>query len=324
MQETRAAEPTSLPKHQMDIPTAGWPRIVGRAAHKFRTDHVTDQAAALTYYGVLALFPGILVLVSLLGLFGKDKVATVLANVDQLAPGGVRTFLNSVVEQTQGRPGPAGVAAVVGTAFALWSASGYVAAFMRTSNQIYGVEEGRPIWQTAPVRLAVTVATVLMLLLSALLVVLTGPVARQVGHALGIGDTAVTVWDIAKWPVLMFVVSLMFSLLYWACPNVKQQGFRWITPGGLVAVVIWLVASTLFGVYVAHFGSYNQTYGALATAIVFLVWLWITNIAILLGLELNAEAEHARVVRAGLPEDVEPFVELRDDRKLSTDGRKSG
>jgi membrane protein len=187
---------------------------------------------------------------------------------------------------------------------------------MRASNAIYDVDEGRPIWKTAPVRLGVTLALVVMLLTSAVMVLVTGPVASTVGHALGIGNAAMTAWSIAKWPALLVVVSLMFSLLYWACPNVRQPGFKWITPGGGVAVVVWLIASALFASYVALSGSYNKTYGAVATVIIFLVWLWITNIAILLGAEFNAESQRQRAIESGQPADLEPFAELRDTRKL--------
>jgi membrane protein len=193
---------------------------------------------------------------------------------------------------------------------------------MRATNQIYNVDEGRPIWKTAPARLAVTVVIMLMLIASALMVVVTGSIATQFGKALGIGHTAVLVWDIAKWPAVLILVSVMFSLLYWACPNVKQPGFRWISPGGVLAVIIWLVASGAFALYVSFSGSYNKTYGSLASIIVFLVWLWITNIAILLGAEFNAEAEHQRLIQAGLPEDVQPFVELRDTSKLTDDQKE--
>jgi membrane protein len=300
-----------------DISAAGWRRILIRSVRQFKDDDVSDRAAALTYYGVLAIFPAVLVLVSILGLVGRGTSQQVLDNLRQVAPGGVNTFLRTVIEQVQGRSGPAGVAAIVGLVLAFWSASAYVAAFMRASNAIYDVAEGRPMWKTAPVRLGVTVLLVVMLLASAIMVVVTGPVASQVGQALGIGNSAVTAWNIAKWPVLLVVVSLMFSLLYWACPNVKQPGFKWITPGGLLAVIIWLVASGLFAVYVALSGSYNKTYGTLATVIIFLVWLWITNIAILLGAEFNAETQRQRAIDAGLPEDHEPYVELRDTRKLN-------
>ncbi|MGX7680617.1 YihY/virulence factor BrkB family protein [Jatrophihabitans sp. DSM 45814] len=311
--------PKQAPDKPSEISSAGWRAILTRALQQFKHDNITDRAAALTYFGVLAIFPGLLVLVSLLGLMGRATTQTVLENVDQLAPGSVKSFLNTVVEQAQGRSGTAGIAAIIGIVIAVWSASGYIAAFMRAANQIYNVDEGRPIWKTAPVRLAVTVVIMVMLIASALMVVVTGSIATQLGKALGIGHTAVLVWDIAKWPVLLVLVSVMFSLLYWACPNVKQPGFRWITPGGVLAVIIWLIASGAFALYVSFSGSYDKTYGSLATVIVFLVWLWITNIAILLGAEFNAEAEHQRVIEAGLPEDVQPFVELRDTRKLTDD-----
>ncbi|MEP7020152.1 MAG: YihY/virulence factor BrkB family protein [Pseudonocardiales bacterium] len=308
-----AAAPTS----PRDISAVGWRSILRRAVREFKHDDVTDRAAALAYFGVLAIFPGVLVLISVLGLLGKSSTQKLLDNLAQLTPGGVNSFLRTVIEQVQGKSGAASIGAIVGLAVALWSASGYVAAFMRASNAIYDVDEGRPIWKTAPVRLGVTLVLVIMLVVSAIMVVVTGPVASQLGHALGIGDTAVTVWNIVKWPVLVVLVSLMFSLLYWACPNVKQPGFKWITPGGVLAVILWLIASGLFALYVAFSGSYNKTYGTMATVIVFLVWLWITNIAILLGAEFNAETQRQRAMDAGLPEDVEPFAELRDTRKLT-------
>jgi membrane protein len=304
------------PARPRDIPKAGWFAILRRAIKQFKHDDVTDRAAALTYFGVLALFPGVLVLVSVLGLLGKSTTDKVLANLKQVAPGAVSSFLNTVIGQVQGKAGAASLGAIIGLVLALWSASGYVAAFMRAANAIYDVDEGRPIWKTAPVRLLVTLALVVMLVLSAIMVVVTGPIASQVGKAFGIGDTAVLIWDIAKWPVLLIIVSLMFSLLYRACPNVKQPGLKWISLGGIIAVVVWLIASALFALYVSFSGSYNKTYGSLATVIVFLVWLWITNIAVLLGAEFNAETQRERAVEAGLPEDVEPFVEVRDTRKL--------
>jgi membrane protein len=198
----------------------------------------------------------------------------------------------------------------------VWSASKYVAAFMRASNTIYDVPEGRPLWKTLPIRLAVTVVTLVLLSVSAVAVVVTGGVAEQVGKMFGAGSTAVMVWDIAKWPVLLFVISFLFALLYWASPNAKQ-GFKWVTPGGILALVIWLVASAGFAVYVAAFGNYNKTYGSIAGLIVFLVWLWISNVALLLGAELNAELERGRHIAAGHPATDEPYVELRDTRALS-------
>jgi membrane protein len=304
------------PQKPTDLPRAGWIEVLKRSVREFKHDDITDRAAALTYFGVLAIFPAMLVLISILGMLGKSTTQKVLDNIGQLAPGGVNSFLRTVIQQVQGNSGAAGLAAVVGIAVALWSASGYVAAFMRASNAIYDVDEGRPIWKTAPVRLLTTLALTVMLVASAIMVVVTGPVATSVGNAIGIGDTAVQVWNIAKWPVLLVVVSLMFTLLYQASPNVKQPKIRWISPGGVLAVVIWLIASGLFALYVSFSGSYNKTYGSVATVIIFLVWLWITNIAILLGAEFNAETQRERAIRAGMPEDLEPFAELRDTRKL--------
>jgi membrane protein len=299
-----------VPKKLTGMPRAGWLAILKRSIREFKHDDITDRAAALTYFGVLALFPAMLVLVSILGLLGKSTTQQVLTNLGQVAPGGVNSFLKGVVTQVQG------IAGIIGLLVALWSASGYVAAFMRATNAIYDVDEGRPIWKTAPIRAATTIALVVMLVIAAAIVVLTGPIAKQVGTAFGIGHTAVLIWDIVKWPVLLIIVSVMISLLYKASPNVRQPTFRWISAGGVVAVILWLIASGLFTVYVSFSGSYNKTYGSLATVIVFLVWLWISNIAILLGAEFNAETQRERAIRAGLPEDVEPFAELRDTRKL--------
>jgi membrane protein len=316
-----AAAPTTAqtrraPKTLTDMPKAGWLAILKRSVREFKHDDITDRAAALTYFGVLALFPAMLVLVSILGLLGKSATQQLLTNIGQVAPGGVLTFLKGVVTQVQGKAGVAGIAAIIGLLVAFWSASGYVAAFMRASNAIYDVDEGRPIWKTVPVRILTTFALVIMLVIAAAIVVLTGPIANQVGAVFGIGHVAVVIWDIAKWPVLAIIISMMLSLLYKACPNVRQPGFRWISAGGVVAVIIWLIASGLFAVYVSFSGSYNKTYGSLATVIIFLVWLWVTNIAILLGAEFNAEVQRERAIRGGLPDDLEPFAELRDTRKL--------
>ncbi len=311
------AEPSGpRPKKVTAMPKSGWFAVLKRSVREFKHDDITDRAAALTYFGILALFPAMLVLVSILGLLGKSTTQKVLNNIGQIAPGGVHTFLNGVVTQVQGKAGAAGIAGIIGLLVALWSASGYVAAFMRASNAIYDVDEGRPIWKTIPVRILTTLALVIMLLIAAAIVVLTGPVANQVGSAFGIGHATVLIWDIAKWPVLAIIVSMMLTLLYKASPNVQQPAFRWISAGGIVAVIIWLIASGAFALYVSFSGSYNKTYGSLATVIVFLVWLWITNIAILLGAEFNAETQRERAILGGLPDDLEPFAELRDTRKL--------
>lgn len=295
----------------------GWRAVVRRLPRQLKHNDITDRAAALTYFGVLAIFPALLVLVSILGLLGRGTTNTLLSNVKDVAPAGVYTFLQGIIDQVQGKHGAAIVAVVVGVVIALWSASGYVAAFTRAMNNVYEVDEGRPATRTVPLRLGVTIAVMIMLVISAVIVTVTGPIADHVGSGLGLGHAVVTAWSIAKWPVLLLIVSLLFSLLYWATPNVRTGRFRWITPGGVLAVVVWLVVSGLFGLYVSFSGSYNKTYGSLATVMIFLVWLWLTNIAILLGAQFNAESERQQLVEAGLPEDVEPFVEPRDTRKLS-------
>jgi len=226
-------------------------------------------------------------------------------------PGPARQIFTSAIDNLQHGQGAAGVLFIVGIAGAVWSASGYISAFMRASNAIYDIEEGRPFFITVPVRLAVTVVLLVLLAISSVAVVITGGLAGQVGKLIGIGGTAVTVWDIAKWPVLLLVVSFMFSILYWASPNVKHPGFRWLSPGGVFAVAVWVIASGAFALYVANFASYNKTYGALAGIVIFLVWVWISNLAVLLGAEWNAELERGRQIEAGHPAEAEPFVEPR-------------
>ena len=323
MSHTKTPQNQKQQPRLSDIPKAGWIEILKRSVKQFKHDDIPDRAAALTYFGVLAIFPGMLVLVSILGMLGQSTTNSLLDNVGQIAPGGVKTFLTGVIDQVQGKAGAASVAAVLGILIALWSASGYVAAFMRASNAIYEVDEGRPICKLAPTRVLTTLALVIMLVASLIIVVVSGPIADQIGSALGMGSSLVLVWQIVKWPVLVIIVAIMFSLLYKATPNVKQPRFRWITPGGFLAVIVWLVVSALFAVYVSFSGSYNKTYGSLATVIVFLVWLWISNIAILLGAEFNAETQRELAIRSGMPADLQPFAELRDTRKLDEPQREA-
>jgi membrane protein len=301
--------PTRMPRHS-------WSGVLRRTVREFQEDKLTIWAAALTYYGILSIFPALIALVSILGLIGQSATQPILDNLSGIAPGPAKDILTSAVENMQKGRGTAGVLFFVGIAVAIWSASGYVAAFMQASNNIYDVEEGRPVWKTLPVRVGLTVVLLLLLAASAVAVVFTGSLARHAGDVLGVGGTALDVWAVAKWPVLLLVVSFMFALLYYASPNVKHPGFRWITPGGIIAVLVWIVASALFALYVANFGSYNKTYGALAGVAIFLLWLWISNIAILLGAELNAELERGRRIEAGQDADEEPFVEPRDTRKF--------
>ncbi|HEY2714895.1 MAG TPA: YihY/virulence factor BrkB family protein [Solirubrobacterales bacterium] len=306
------------PDGPTDLRARSWPGVLRRTVREFKQDDLTDWAAALTYYGILSIFPALLALIAVLGLVGQSAIQPLIDNLGALAPGPAKQIVTSALTNLQKSQGAAGLLFIIGLAGALWSASGYVAAFMRAGNAIYDVGEGRPIWKTVPVRVGVTVVTVLLLAISAVAVVVSGPLAQQVGKVIGLGGAAVTAWDIAKWPVLLLIVSFMFALLYWAAPNVKHPKFRWVSPGGVLAVVLWLIASAAFALYVANFGSYNKTYGALGGVIVFLIWLWISNIVVLLGAEFNAELERGRQIEAGHPEDREPFLEPRDTRKLKT------
>jgi membrane protein len=312
--------PDAGPNSPTKLPGSSVWAALKRTVREFQDDNLSDRAAALTYYAVLSIFPGLLVLVSVLGLLDEKTSKDVKSTITELVPQtDVREIIEKAIDQVANSP-TAGLVAIVGLLGAFWSASGYIGAFMRASNAIYEVPEGRPIWKTLPIRIAVTAVVGVMLLASALIVVFTGRLAGAAGGAIGLGSTAVTVWDIAKWPVLLLLVSLIFAILYWASPNAKQGGFRWVSPGGIFAVVVWLIASGAFAVYVANFAKYNKTYGALASAIIFLVWLWLTNMAILLGAELDAELERSRAIQAGLrPASREPFLELRDDRKLKKD-----
>ena len=317
--DTAERDEPSEPDEPSELGRRGWWAALKRTGHEFRDDNLTDWAAALTYYGVLAIFPALLVLTSILGLIGDSATQPLLDELANVAPGPANDILTSAIKNLQGDQGAAGVLFVVGLLAALWSASSYVAAFMRASNVIYDMDEGRPVWKTLPVRVGLTVVLLLLLVVTTLAVVLTGGIAQKAGDLVGLGSTAVTVWNVAKWPVLLLIVSLMFAFLYWAAPNVKQPGFRWLSPGAILAVVGWLIASGAFAFYVSNFSSYNKTYGALGGVIVFLVWLWISNITILLGAEFNAELERERAIEGGMtPEDREPFAEPRDTRKLAS------
>jgi membrane protein len=302
----------TIPEAPTELGRAGWAAAFKRAMGEFKDDNVTDLAAALTYYGILSIFPALIALVSILGLVGPSATQPLIDNLTVVAPGPAKDIVTSAIQNLQDNRGSAGALLIVGLALAIWSASGYISAFMRAANSIWDVEEGRPIWKTVPLRVCVTVVMLLLLVVSAIAVVVTGPFADQVGNVIGVGSTAVTVWDIAKWPVLVLIVALMLAILYYTAPNVRQPGFRWVTPGGLIAVVLWIIASALFALYVANLGSYNKTYGALGAVVVFLVWLWITNVVILLGAEVNAELERERQIAAGHPADREPFLEPRD------------
>jgi membrane protein len=314
----------AVPQNPTELPGRSWPRILKRTVSQFTEDKLPTWAAALTYYAVLSIFPMLLALVSVLGVIGPSATQPLIDNLSTVAPGPAKDILTSSLKSLGAAKGASTLALIVGLAAAIWSASGYIGAFMDAANAVWDAPEGRPIWKRIPLRIAVTVVLLILLVASALAVVLTGPLARSVGDLIGLGSTFVTVWGIAKWPVLLLVVSFMISLLYWAGPNVKQPGFPWLTPGGLLAVVLWIAASLLFALYVANFASYNKTYGSLGGVIVFLIWLWITNLIVLLGAEFNSELERSRQIAAGHPPDEEPYLPLRDEPKERDRSASSG
>nr|WP_244975385.1 YihY/virulence factor BrkB family protein [Mycobacterium kubicae] len=313
----RAPDPDdpSKPDSPHELTKASWFFVLRKTAHEFSNDQCTDLAAALTYYAVLSLFPALLVMVSLLGVFGQGQRTTkaLLDVVAGLAPASAVDMLRQPIEQVVANPS-AGVALVVGATVALWSASGYVGAFGRAMNRIYEIAEGRPVWKLRPLQLLLTLAGLVLAAAVGLMLVVSGPVTEAVGNAAGLGDAAQLVWAIAKWPVILICVTLAVAILYYATPNVRQPRFRWLSIGAGIAILVWAVASVGFGFYVSNFSSYNKTYGALGGVIVFLLWLWITNLALLFGAELDAELERGRQLQAGIVAERELQLPPKDIR----------
>ncbi|WP_051426487.1 YihY/virulence factor BrkB family protein [Jiangella gansuensis] len=315
--ERPAPDDDRKPNGPTQLTRPSWTYVARRTFREFMDDECTDLAAALTYYSVLSLFPALVALVSLPALLGQGQQTTdqLVSIVQDIAPSAAASDLEGPINQLTNAPG-AGLTLVIGLLAALWSASVYVGAFGRAMNRIYDIGEGRPFWKLRPVMLGVTLLVMVLILAAAVMLVVSGPVAQAIGDAIGLGSTAVTVWNIAKWPVLLFVVASIIALLYWATPNVRQPKFRWISMGAVMAIVVWAIGSGAFALYVANFGSYNRTYGSLAGIIVFLLWLWLTNLALLFGAEFDAETERARELQAGMPAEEAIQLPPRDTRQL--------
>ena len=292
-----------------------------RTFTEFQEDNLSDWAAALTYYGLLAFFPALIAMVSLIGLVGDPQSTTssLTEIVTEIGPASAAETFSGPIESIASNQSAAGLAFVLGLAAALWSASGYVGAFTRASNIIYETSEGRPFWKLRPLQILVTLLMIVLMALLALGLVLTGPVVEAVAGPVGLSDTAVSIWNIAKWPVMAALFIVMVDVLYYASPNVRLRGFKWVTAGSLVAIVVWALASALFAFYVANFGSYDKTYGTLGGLIALLVWLWISNLAILFGHQLNAERERSVEIEEGRPRaereiQLEPRAEPKDQK----------
>ncbi|MET0863684.1 MAG: YihY/virulence factor BrkB family protein [Nakamurella sp.] len=321
---TAAPDPESpeKPEAPTQLTKPSWKFILRKTIREFSADECTDLAAALTYYAVLALFPALLALVSLLGLFGQQGNTEELINVlSDMGAGSVADTIREPLQQLS-QTSAAGIGLIIGIGGALWSASGYVGAFGRAMNRVYEIKEGRPFWKLRPLMIVITLVAVILAGLVAIGLVVSGPLARAIGDAIGLGETAVTVWNIVKWPVLLVLAALVVGILYYATPNVKQPKFRWISVGAGIAIVTWVVASALFGLYVSQFSNYNKTYGSLAGVIIFLLWLWITNLALLFGAEVDAEMERGRQLQAGIAAEESIQLPPRDTRVIDKNEAK--
>jgi membrane protein len=293
-----------------------------RAVAEFRDDDMMTWAAALTYYAVLSLFPALICLVALLGIAGQYPQTSdaILKIVGDVGPKSTVDTIRSTVEGVVKNSGGAGALFGIGLIGALWSASGYIGAFFKASNAIYEVGEGRSFLKLRPAQLALTAFFLIVIAFGAIVFVASGSIAGAIGNTIGLGSTAVTIWKVVKWPVLAVAVMILFAILYWAAPNVRQPKFRWMTPGGALGLLVLIVASVAFAFYVANFGSYNKTYGALAFVPISLIWIWISNMALLFGAEFDAELERTRRIEGGMhPPDAEPFLPPRDEPKEAKD-----
>jgi membrane protein len=312
------------PDRPTELTKQSWVYVLRKTAREFTKDECTDLAAALTYYAVLAFFPAVIAVLSLVGLVGQGRstVSTLLSILRQIGAGSAAGTLEGPLTDLAAQPRAAGFAFVIGLATALWSASGYVGAFGRAMNRMYAIGEGRPFWKLRPVMLVVTLVALLMVALVAVALIVSGPVVKAIGDAVGIGSTGQLIWSIAKWPLILLAVVVIVAILYYATPNVKQPKFRWLSLGAILAIGVWVIASALFGVYVSTVSSFGKTYGSLAGAVVFLLWLWITNLALLFGAELDAELERGRQLQAGLPAEESIQLPPRDTRNIEKADKK--
>ncbi|MDH2444663.1 YihY/virulence factor BrkB family protein [Amnibacterium sp. CER49] len=289
-----------------------------RTLSEFGSDQCTDIAAALVYYAVLALGPAIVAIVSILGLLSPSTISSLSNQILKPALAGspsTYTLIDGLLTNASKAPG-AGIGLVVGIVGAIWSASGYVGAFGRAMNRIYGIPEGRPVWKLRPTQLAVTLAVLVLVVLGALILVSTGPVVEHIAGRIGIGGPAFLVFSIVKWPVLVLIAVACVAILYYFSPNIRQPKFKWTSMGSVIALLVWALATVAFGLYLSFSGggSYAKSYGPIAGVVIFLLWLWITNLALLFGAEFDAEIERGRELQAGMPAAQQIQLPMRDER----------
>jgi membrane protein len=311
-----APDDARKPDSPGEVTKRSWKYVLRKSFREFVDDQCPDRAASLTYYGVLALFPGLLALTSLLALVGQGQRAidALFGIVEQVAPGEALDIIREPIEDFSTSPA-AGLGFVTGLVLAIWSASGYVGAFSRAMNQIYEIDEGRPFWKLRPMQLLVTIVTLVLIVIIAVILVISGPVTEALGDALGVGEAVEVVWELAKWPVLALAVILAIAILYYATPNAKQPKFRWISLGAVIAIVALVIVSAGFALYVANFSNYDRTYGSFGGVIVFLLWVWLANCALLFGAEFDAEMERGRELQAGIEAEEDIQLPPRDTRK---------
>lgn len=281
--------------HPGRLPARAWWSTLRRTAREFLDDKLLQWAAALAFFAALSLFPALLALVALLGVIGAPALEPLIDNVSAVAPGTARDIALDALRSIRSGDA-ANRTLVLALAVALWSSSAYVGALIPAANIVWEVEEERPLWKKLLLRMTLTVVLLLLIAAVALAVVLTGPIAQRAGSVVGAGDEALRIWSIAKWPFLAVTLMLVVSVLYWAAPNVDHPGWRWLLPGSVLAVVLWIAASLGFSFYVSNFGTYQAVYGSVGGVLVFLIWLWLSNIAVLLGAELSAELERTRAL----------------------------
>jgi len=305
------------PDSPTDLDRRAWGYVLRKTYREFGDDHCTDLAAGLTYYAVLSLFPAAIAVISLLGVVGQGQksVDKVVEVIQPLVSADTLNTVQPALEHIANSQG-AGLGLVLGLLGALWSASGYVGAFGRAMNTIYEIDEGRPFWKLRPLTILVTLVAIVLVACVLVMLIVSGPLADSIGDVIGLGSQAVTVWSIVKWPVLVLFVVLIVAMLYYATPNVKQTQFKWVSVGAFVAILVWVVASVAFAFYVATFGNYDKVYGSLAGAVAGLLWLWITNLALLFGAELDSELERGRQLQAGIAAEQELQLPARDMRGI--------
>lgn len=314
--ESPAPDDDRKPNSPTEVTGRSWGYVLKKTFREFTSDQCTDIAASLTYYAVLSIFPALLAITSLLGVFGQGKpaIAALLGIVKDVAPGDTVDIIKGPLQQFASSPA-AGFALVSGIVLAIWSASGYVGAFSRAMNRIYEIEEGRPFWKLRGTQLVVTVIAIVLVLVIAVILVVSGPITDAVGNALGVGAALKLTWSIVKWPVLALAVILVIAVLYYATPNAKQPKFRWMSVGAAVALIVLVIASVGFGLYVTNFSNYDRAYGSFAGIIIFLLWIWIANLALLFGAELDAELERGRELQAGIAAEKDIKLPPRDTKK---------